>query len=154
MTSELLDLWLKPNTQTAPKKNSRDSSDATSYLPDRLRAQGNVSLGTPQIKANVNELQLWLVHAPANAPKAAGDALPLSDSAGNPMYQFVGPPSGTSSNPSANAPSAELPSNIPSVAATPNVPRLPTMVVVLLTSKAPCSNPPSSLRKINRGLIL
>lgn len=90
MTSDSLDLWLKPNTQAA--KTQSNSISAASYLPDRLRALGNVTLAAPQIKAAVNELKLWLVHPPVTSSKPASEGLSLSDSAGNPMYQFVGPP--------------------------------------------------------------
>ncbi len=94
MTSESLDLWLKPNTEPKPP-TAKNSTIATSYLPDRLRALGDVTLATPQIKADVDELQLWLVHAPPKDTKQAGEALPLHDSAGNSMYQFVSPPAPT-----------------------------------------------------------
>jgi len=112
MTSETLDLWLKPNTQPTPT-TSKTSTAATRYLPDRLRAFGDVTLATPQIKADVNELQLWLVHAPAKDISPASEVLPLSDSAGNPMYQFVGPP--TSGRP--------ITTGLPSNAAVPSSPR-------------------------------
>lgn len=143
MTSELLDLWLKPDTQPAAQPAKLASAPANNanvagrYVPDRLRAQGDVTLATSQIKADVNELQLWLVHAPPKDSKTENAALPLSDSAGNPMYQFVTPPAATpgpgasSSNvplgvspvepvgalPSINAPVAP---NAPSVAAAPS----------------------------------
>jgi hypothetical protein len=104
MTSELLDLWLKPNTQPTPKKNSKNPIETASYLPDRLRAQGNVTLATSQIKADVNELQLWLLHAPVSEPASTGNAPPLADSAGNPMYQFVGPPASSEDSLSNNTP--------------------------------------------------
>ena len=90
MTSETLDLWLKPNASATAQASGAMSQ--SQFLPDRLRALGNVALGSSQIKANVDEMKLWLVHVPAVAPKPEGAALPLSDSAGNPMYQFVGPP--------------------------------------------------------------
>jgi hypothetical protein len=101
MTSDSLDVWLKPNTQATPTvatstmatptvKNASTSIDR--YLPDRLRALGNVTLATPQIHAAVNELKLWLVHAPAKGAAPASESLSLIDSAGNPMYQFIGSP--------------------------------------------------------------
>ncbi len=110
MSSQSLDLWLKPSPQ--PKLNTtqatpKNATFATSYLPDRLRALGDVTLATPQIKADVDELQLWLVHAPAKDTKLDGQALPLRDSAGNSMFQFVGPPS--ASSPSAGTEVASQP---------------------------------------------
>ena len=122
MTSESLDLWLKPNAQAKSTTKSKDANVASSYLPDRLRATGEVKMATPQIKANVSELQLWLVHAPSNENNPANETLPLSDSAGNPMYQFVVPPSGPGSSPSSPA---AIPSNVDSnaVAAVPSPPQ-------------------------------
>lgn len=95
MTSETLDLWLKPNPAATSQANNTAQANDTAqsqFLPDRLRALGNVNLGSAQIKAAVNEMKLWLVHVPVVAPPADGPALPLADSAGNPMYQFVAPP--------------------------------------------------------------
>ncbi len=96
MSSESLDIWLKPNSQVPKAAAAAKQTNAlatSSYLPDRLRALGNVTVATPQIKADVNELQLWLVHVPENNGGPAHEGLSLSDSAGNPMYQFVSPPS-------------------------------------------------------------
>ncbi len=102
MTSETLDLWLKPNA--AENARPTDSMTATNFVPDRMRALGNVNLVSSQIKAAVNELKLWLVHVPEMEPKPGGETLPLSDSAGNPMYQFVTPPESASQVAASNAP--------------------------------------------------
>ncbi len=99
ITSETLDVWLKPNSSTdtssaiAATSNVPGASfSSANFLPDRLRAMGKVKLTSSQINAAVDEMRLWLVHAPTNQPQASDDSLSLSDSAGNPLYQFVAPP--------------------------------------------------------------
>lgn len=102
ITSDNLDVWLKPNPQSAlspaPLSHASPASalaspslSSTSFIVDRLRASKNVKLTSSQINANVDEMQLWLVHAPPPQP-AIDESLSLSDSAGNPMYQFIAPP--------------------------------------------------------------
>ncbi|MDX1929969.1 MAG: hypothetical protein SFV81_25810 [Pirellulaceae bacterium] len=136
MTSESLDLWLKPELPASPPKTSKGETTATRYLPDRLRAIGDVTLATPQIKADVKELQLWLVHAPAVAPGPASDGLPLSDSAGNPMYQFIGPPAGPSGDASAGQANG-LPAGS-SIVGTPNGTDIPAAApATALAAKPP-----------------
>lgn len=96
LLSDALDIWLKPNP-AASQAASVSTTTTPAYLPDRLRASGSVQIATPQLKSMVNELKLWLVHAPTATEKAEPtQALPLADSAGNPMYQFVSPPAAPS----------------------------------------------------------
>jgi hypothetical protein len=99
MTSEAMDLWLKPNPHQAsspanqPKdKNPSNIARTPDYLPDRLKAVGNVVLNSSQMKAMVNELNLWLVHPVVASTVANDEKLRLADSLGNPMYQFTSPP--------------------------------------------------------------
>ncbi len=111
LTSDSLDIWLKPSPANAakqvvaPESPSAASATTASFVPDRMRAIGAVTIASQQIKANVNELNLWLVHSTPNAGNnAEAGNLSLSDSAGNPMYQFVSPPAaGNSENAQTNA---------------------------------------------------
>lgn len=104
MTSDMIDVWLKPNPEATQVAGSISRTTAN-YLPDRLKAIGNVTLASPQIKAAVEELKLWLVHAPPSNAKAVNESLSLSDSAGNPMYQFIEPSHATPDK----APATSLP---------------------------------------------
>ncbi len=153
MTSDAVDLWLKPNpnalakASVAPPAESSQpgraagSLDSQSYLPDRLRATGSVTLASAQIKAMVDELKLWLVHAPDKVPTSQ-DALPLSDSAGNPMYQFVKPPAsdGTPANLAGVTPI------IAEAGVNPAFTGTATQVVPMLSSAASGTGTGSSLR--------
>lgn len=102
MTSDILDVWLKPNPAAKNKTQPAASSSSTTqsqlaesdYLPDRMRATGNVNLVSAQVKAIVKELHLWLVHHSQQTPPQ-DNTLKLTDASGNAAQQLVSPPSST-----------------------------------------------------------
>ncbi len=115
MAADRLQLWLKKNSQpplvTSPTvtvvstKLSNNPADSNvtpqpasaappSYQLDRIVATGNTTLSAGDIKAHVESMFVNLVYVPAsNSQEPQG--LQLSDSLGNPMYQFVNPPGAT-----------------------------------------------------------
>jgi len=119
MAADRLQLWLRKNLQpptlTVPvakvvsTARSPDPSEASaasgvpdtsaaetpSYLLDRIVATGNTTLSAGDIKAHVDTMLVNLVYVPASDPQEP-QGLQLSDSLGNPMYQYVGPPGATS----------------------------------------------------------
>ncbi|QDV22132.1 hypothetical protein [Aureliella helgolandensis] len=111
MASDKIEIWLKKNP-TATSANLASTAAATpgsttfstsKYAPEHIRATGHIAIETPQIKAKVDRLDVTLVLvAPSpsmNGDSTASEGLALSDSAGNPMYQWIQPPPPNSGNP-------------------------------------------------------
>ncbi|MEO8269831.1 MAG: hypothetical protein ABI557_08925, partial [Aureliella sp.] len=103
MASDKLEVWLRKNdavaadrTSDAPSSNVAVPSmpgDNTQFLPERLHATGKTTLDAQQIKAHVDELSLALSFVPHIDPNSASaGGLAMSDSAGRPMYQWLGAP--------------------------------------------------------------
>jgi hypothetical protein len=118
MAADRLQLWLKKNRQP-PVSTVRISAPADalaaaqeppreppSYLLDRIVATGNTTLAAGDIKAHVDSLLVNLVYIPSSTSEEPA-GLQLSDSLGNPMYQYVNPP-GTAPTPATRQP-GELP---------------------------------------------
>ncbi len=101
MTADRLQLWLKQNTQVRPSVNSASPSSRlpspdkaaspVDYVLDRVVATGSTTLSAGDIKAHVESVLLNLVYVPAT-PSNDPPGLQLSDSLGNPMYQFATTP--------------------------------------------------------------
>ncbi len=114
LASDELEIWLRENnsTPTASSLSSEPSQGQLSgsqFLPERMRAVGQVALNTQQIKAHVEELSLALNFVNNVSPNSAADGkLSLSDSAGRPMYQFVGPPDATNAAAENSPPAATI----------------------------------------------
>lgn len=134
MAADRLQLWLKKNlkrsastsatAKTVSTTSQTDMTDANStpqaaqtepagYQLDRMIATGSTTLSAGDIKAHVESLFVNLVCVPGSAPQEP-QGLQLSDSLGNPMYQYVGPPGATSAN--AARPGAELSSPVAALA--------------------------------------
>lgn len=110
MASEELEVWLRKSDSSATTnesslgKNSQPPANTPGdapFVPERLRAVGQVELSTQQVKAEVDELSLALnfVNRIIPAEGTSDQGLALSDSAGRPMYQWLGPPGATDPNP-------------------------------------------------------
>ncbi len=114
MACEELEIWLRKNNSPQSTLRSanqpldeRTPTSGSQFLPERLRADRQVELSTEQIKAEVDELSLALNFVDYTAPSGTGqNGLALSDSAGRPMYQWLGPPDPASQNP--KSPSVDL----------------------------------------------
>ncbi len=99
MATDELEVWLrKPADLPANPKPASGPGVGARFLPERLRAMGNVNLSTPQIKAKVAELGLAINFLSQPDPNAVDQStVALSDSAGRPMYSWVQPPASTNS---------------------------------------------------------
>lgn len=125
MACEELQIWLRQNnsaqavlpptglhSQGLPLA-SPTLGNSPRFVPERMRAVRQVELSTEQIKAKVDELSLALnfVNSGVSTDVVSSDirqnGMALSDSAGRPMYQWVGPP--TSDTGSAVSPFSTLP---------------------------------------------
>lgn len=131
MASDKLEIWLRKNEAasavTAPGVPSpAGSMSSTSianaqFLPERIHATGKTTLDAQQIKAHVEELSLALNFVQKVDPNSAAPGSPaMSDSAGNPMYQWLGAPA--ASVPADGAPSPTPSLAPPSLASSPNPP--------------------------------
>lgn len=99
MTAERLQVWLKKNPldPPSPATSRAASSEAPpSYLLDRLLASGKTTLSAAALQAHVESLKMKMVYVP-NTPPDQPRGIQLSDSAGNPMHQYVSPPSDATS---------------------------------------------------------
>ncbi len=110
MACEELEVWLRQNNadQSLPSSpnqlaandslpNHNPNNSSPRFLPERMRAIQQVELSTEQIKAKVDELTLALNFVDSRIPLGASQTgVVLSDSAGRPMYQWVGPPAADS----------------------------------------------------------
>ncbi len=99
LASDQLEVWLHKNGQvdndaTSASVNRNISHQETAQLlPERMRATGKITLNTPQVEAQVDELSLAMNFVPMVSPGAPSNGgLAMSDSTGNPMYQWLGPP--------------------------------------------------------------
>ncbi len=103
MASDKLEIWLRKNEAISgipasnipsPTTNASNMPVANaSFLPERIHATGKTTLDAQQIKAHVEELSLALNYVAYVDPnQATPGSLAMSDSAGRPMYQWLGPP--------------------------------------------------------------
>lgn len=95
LASERIELWLTQSDQAslisaAPVAGATELSDR--YLPERVLAEGQTVLSTKTLQAHVSQLSLDLLFIPQDPVTKESDGLALSDSSGNPMYQWVSPP--------------------------------------------------------------
>ena len=106
LTSERLEIWLRKLDAT---ENSLPRTDEITgqFQPERIYATGNTVAESPKLRLEVmDSLDLSFLYA--NQPAAPSqssqpDELPLADSQGNPMFQWLGPPSANASPNTANA---------------------------------------------------
>ncbi len=126
LTSDRLELWLRDQKQSSPGKlvsNAAGNQLGSRYAPDRVLATGNAVLATDQIRAQVPELDLTIVHvqpSPVGSAGGTAETIPLTDSAGNPMYQWVTAPNAAAPNtaaPNTAAPNTAAPNTAPNTAA-------------------------------------
>lgn len=129
LASERVEIWLSPSKSktlastlprdgTNPDSNAPPNIDSPSLVPNRVLSTGNTILSTEWVKAQVASLDLNLNFVSDEPPSGESDPnnLNLSDSAGNPMYQWVSPPAeanavGPSSQPATDAQVSAAPPN-------------------------------------------
>lgn len=69
MTADEIHLWLSEHKTTQKTRAGKKSS--VDIQPDRMMAQGQVEVESPELSARVNRLEMWLRHLPAAATQAA-----------------------------------------------------------------------------------
>lgn len=103
MATDKLEIWLRKNTaaSSSPSSPPAPSTPAPNasvinakFLPERMHATGKTTLSTQQVNAQVEEgLSLAMnIVQPVDPNAPAADSLAMSDSAGRPMYQWLGAP--------------------------------------------------------------
>lgn len=115
LTSERLEIWLRKLDNAANSLPQPDSITGQ-FQPERIYATGTTVAETPKLRLEVDDgLDLAFAYAPPSAAKTSAQnepKLPLSDSQGNPMFQWMGPPDNEASQAnSATDSSEEEPSN-------------------------------------------
>lgn len=128
LASELINITLVLPPSAAPQSTTSAASPpggaatssapsmadmASAYQVERVDATGEVILGNPTQNVRVNQLHLKFIYPEAQtaAASAASPNLVMSDAAGRPMHQWVGPP--------AREPSAQALAPLNQVASTP-----------------------------------
>jgi hypothetical protein len=139
-----LELWmhdaagLSDTPNSLPARPLGKEFGQAQLRPDRIRANGQVAISTPQIRAEVNEMTLAFNFVEAPAPATSPTAGPqLADAAGRPMYQWLTSPSNSQ----------------PSVPATGSLARLPSASLVVQGSPA-ASAPPDRLQTAKPMTVL
>lgn len=104
LTTDILQMWVKKTANVIdPSSGNREEK----YVPDRLLATGPTTVSTTDFKVDVEKLKLGFILVPPqlNSPTSQENkGLMLSDSAGNPMYQFVRPPVSSPATPEQQLP--------------------------------------------------
>lgn len=121
MATDKLEVWLRKNNTAvlpaaAPAATAVAAPNASmvnaQFLPERMQATGKTTLSTQQINAQVEEglsLAMNFVQ-PVDPNAAAPDSLAMSDSAGRPMYQWLGaPPAASQAAAATNPPATDAP---------------------------------------------
>lgn len=99
MATDKLEIWLRKNNASATSAESSVPAPNASmvnakFLPERMHATGKTTLSTQEVNAQVEEelnLAMNFVQ-PVDPNTPAPDSLAMSDSAGRPMYQWLGAP--------------------------------------------------------------
>lgn len=99
LTSERLEIWLK-KLEDVSNALPPENGIAGQFQPERVHATGKTVAESPKLRLEV-EQGLDLTFAYANQigiakDPAAKEQLPLADSQGNPMFQWMGPPASES----------------------------------------------------------
>ncbi len=123
MASDQLEIWLRKNEAASttsasgvplPARNVSSTSIAESqFLPERIHSTGKTTLDAEPITADVEELSIALNFIPSVDPNTVPPGkLAMSDSAGRPMYQWLGAPSekAPAGEATATSPATESPS--------------------------------------------
>ncbi|MEM8732614.1 MAG: hypothetical protein AAGG44_00225, partial [Planctomycetota bacterium] len=97
--SSRIEVWMKRNDSAGQDSNDESITD---WNPTRVYSPQATSIRTADIHADVTKLDLAIEtraesKPPTPSPTTDEELLALSDSAGNPMYQWIGPPSSTGS---------------------------------------------------------
>lgn len=124
MATDKLEVWLRKNnaaTSSPPTPNAPTPNASVlnaKFLPERMHATGKTTLSTQEVNAQVEEglsLAMNFVH-PVDPNAPAPDSLAMSDSAGRPMYQWLGAPPATEAS---AAPGALAATGLPSAGRAP-----------------------------------
>ena len=107
MASDRLEIWLRKNTNgPAPAASTLSRDMAAGYVVNRLYSSTKTIVGTPAVKAQVDQLDIQIKYESSDRLVLNEDGIPvgeqslepdkatlsLRDAGGNPMYQFVSPP--------------------------------------------------------------
>lgn len=136
LASDQLEIWMRKSqdaTQTTAGPGGQNDRMAQ-LLPERMRAVGKTTLNTAQVEAQVDELSLAMNFVPTSTAQTTGDALAMSDSSGNPMYQWLGPPQSQPPPPDSQPSLGNLAGNTTSIAPS---------AAESFTTNGPLSNSPS-----------
>ena len=95
--AEQLHLWMTPTSpqRAAELASQYPSGNVPQLLPDRMSAEGDVVVNSPQLRAQVQTLQVWFSYpTPTQTAPIAASTL-MSTSAGQTATLALGSPSGT-----------------------------------------------------------